>query len=388
MKLLNAVKSIKTEYDTIAKYTAANFNVFEILGVGTKEVRLHSNFLAELLDPKGSHMQGDLFLKTFLEIFEDKIKWEEVPFNVEDAIVQKEYWTGYITEDYLQGGSIDILVRNNKQGIIIENKIYAEDQEKQLLRYYNYGINTFKSENNFKLLYLTLDGSVPAEFSTANTNNFSCISYQYDIIRWLEKCLTVVYDFPLVFALIRQYLNHIKYLTNQSIFKKMGHEIKNLIEADESSFFAAREISNALLEIRRDLFSKISNHFKTYFKRTHNTNQIITSNYVFDIILDMDKADGHYVGLILNKNHKEISDTTVLREVCEITGGTAGNNIYFTWFSLECIPRNLDSYSDVQAYTLLQDEKLNELYIIIDTEISDFINRFKSELKGKNQTIL
>lgn len=168
----------------------------------------------------------------------------------------------------------------------------------------------------------------------------------------------------------------------------MGHEINNLIEADESSFFAAREISNALLEIRRDLFSKISNHFKTYFKRTLNTNQIITSNYVFDIILDMDKADGHYVGLILNKNHKEISDTTVLRELCEITGGTAGNNIYFKWFSLECIPRNLDSYSDEQAYTLLQDEKLNELYIIIDTEISDFINRFKSELKGKNQTIL
>ena len=50
--------------------TAEDFNIFEILGVAHLEVSTHSAFIANLLNPKGSHSQGAKFLKEFLKIIE------------------------------------------------------------------------------------------------------------------------------------------------------------------------------------------------------------------------------------------------------------------------------------------------------------------------------
>ena len=72
--LLSGVSEIKKKYDEIAILTGENFNVFNILGLSTKEVRTHSAFIAELLNPKGSHGQGDTFLKLFVEQQKDKIR--------------------------------------------------------------------------------------------------------------------------------------------------------------------------------------------------------------------------------------------------------------------------------------------------------------------------
>ena len=41
------------------------FNIFSVLRLETKEVRLHSAFLAELLNPEGSHGLGKQFLELF-----------------------------------------------------------------------------------------------------------------------------------------------------------------------------------------------------------------------------------------------------------------------------------------------------------------------------------
>ena len=46
------------------------FNVFNTIGLRTEEVRLHSAFIAELLNPKGSHGLSYHFLQTFLEIID------------------------------------------------------------------------------------------------------------------------------------------------------------------------------------------------------------------------------------------------------------------------------------------------------------------------------
>ncbi|MBR5912584.1 MAG: PD-(D/E)XK nuclease family protein [Bacteroidales bacterium] len=41
------------------------FNVFNTIGLRTEEVRLHSAFIAELLNPKGSHGLSQRFLQAF-----------------------------------------------------------------------------------------------------------------------------------------------------------------------------------------------------------------------------------------------------------------------------------------------------------------------------------
>jgi hypothetical protein len=47
----------------------STFNIFQILRSGHEEVGLHSRFLYELLNPKGSHGMGDIFLRHFAEMF-------------------------------------------------------------------------------------------------------------------------------------------------------------------------------------------------------------------------------------------------------------------------------------------------------------------------------
>lgn len=65
--LLSHISVICRKYEEIAEITGENFNVFKVLGLTTNEVRTHSAFLAELLNPKGSHGCKDVFLKLFVE---------------------------------------------------------------------------------------------------------------------------------------------------------------------------------------------------------------------------------------------------------------------------------------------------------------------------------
>ncbi len=136
------------------------FNIFSILRAETDEVKTHSAFLAELLNPNGTHGQRDLFLKNFLK----KIAPNE-DLITENAEVNIEYSIGPISEDYKSGGRLDILIRLPKSNyiILIENKIDAGDQPYQLLRYNKYAKET---KCKYKLLYLTKDGHDPSETST------------------------------------------------------------------------------------------------------------------------------------------------------------------------------------------------------------------------------
>ena len=182
-KLLNDVKVI-LQQEKIKKEESRirgeQFNVFEILGLQTSEVRLHSAFLAELLSPNGSHGLGDKFLKTFVETIVQRFKQN---FDIETTSTQvtPEYTIGYISDDYQEGGRIDLYLQdNNSHVIIIENKIYAGDQPCQLLRYHNFAEkNKRLPQDNYILLYLTLnDGNMPSEDSIGHSQfEFFCISY-------------------------------------------------------------------------------------------------------------------------------------------------------------------------------------------------------------------
>src|SRR5262245_23532359 len=92
---------------------------------------------------------------------------------------------GYINDDYSSSGRIDIVIDPVfGSPIIVENKIYAGDQENQLFRYRNHYPNAH-------ILYLTLDGSTPAASSIGNMvidNDFHTGSYKKDILKWLEIC--------------------------------------------------------------------------------------------------------------------------------------------------------------------------------------------------------
>jgi len=71
--LLNHVTQISNTYNEYAKLTGENFNIFNILKLGKKETK-HSAFLAELLNPNGSHGQGNVFAIEFIKALNNSIK--------------------------------------------------------------------------------------------------------------------------------------------------------------------------------------------------------------------------------------------------------------------------------------------------------------------------
>jgi len=52
---------------------APNFNVFRLLKFERYEIKLHTRLLRELLNPAGSHGQGNRFLRSFMELIVQKL---------------------------------------------------------------------------------------------------------------------------------------------------------------------------------------------------------------------------------------------------------------------------------------------------------------------------
>ena len=256
--LIVEASAISIQYHKIAEISGENFNIFKILDVTTNERRTHSAFLSELLNPKGSHGQKDIFLKLFCEELEiNEISYENVVVDVEKFI-------GSITTDYTEGGYVDILVRDgDNRAIIIENKINACDQKKQLSRYNNFGK---KKCNGHTLVYLTLDGKDASEDSKnglTDKTDYRRISYKREILKWLENCKEKAVNHPILRETITQYMYLIKNLTSQTMNEEFKKEMVELITAKGVNISASIEIAEVVMEAKKKLLLKFAENIKT-----------------------------------------------------------------------------------------------------------------------------
>lgn len=224
-KLLNEIGKLVVAQNerTKERYSHGElFNVFNILGLESKEVRLHSALLAELLRPNGMSGVGNAFQKAFFAIL-------GLPDNyIVDGRVSVELSIGTITDS--ERGRIDIIMEDGNHAIIIENKIYAQDQPAQLLKYTNFARDNYP--HGYRLLYLTLDGKEASDDS-AQGCPYQCISYKNEISKWLAECARISFDRPLVRETIRQYINLIKQLTNQSMGTLEDNKLVELVASPE-----------------------------------------------------------------------------------------------------------------------------------------------------------
>ena len=313
--LLTQVSTISKKYDEIAEITGENFNIFKILKMETKEVKTHSAFLAELLNPKGSHGQGDVFLKLFIEEVREwensrenisyNKKFELFDFNTSIAKANVEFYIGQTTDT--EGGRIDILIESNPNKIIIENKIHAKDQPFQLLRYKNYG-------ENAPLFYLTLwqwqEPSPNSKESLKEFTDYKRISYENEIYNWLEKCREKAVNHSLLRESITQYIYLIKYLTGKTLYKKMANNLVETIlrtEDNLKSYYEIRKIQEkaieeALLEKLKKELTRFAN--KKGFDEVKNskgylnfTNKFLEKNKLsISFEFEFDKYDSLFFG--------------------------------------------------------------------------------------------
>ena len=95
--------------------TKVDFNLFNLLGIQTDEVR-HSALLAWLLAPKSGHGQGDLFMRVFIEL---------CSLDLADAALDRyTVRTEFAGEESI----VDVMVSAHAQFVIyIENKVLAAE---------------------------------------------------------------------------------------------------------------------------------------------------------------------------------------------------------------------------------------------------------------------
>lgn len=220
LNVLNVHKRYVSTCDNILDKDV--FNVFSVLRVEYKETR-HSAFLAELLNPKGSHKMGDKFLRLFYQ----KLGFDDVT-DFSGTVVSREFATG--------NGYIDIYIKaeNPANSIIIENKIYADDQNGQLARYHTF-------DSLARLVYLTLDGHFASEqslfYAKANCqlteDDYYRISYKDFIIDWIEQCHALVTNNSYVKETLGQYIDLVKKITEHTLNQDEKMEIAKEVVKDK-----------------------------------------------------------------------------------------------------------------------------------------------------------
>lgn len=278
------------------------FNIFSILNLSSKEVRLHSSFIAELINPKGTHG----FQMKFLELFILELK-KHIPVDKINTIdlkkiqTKSEKYIGQINKDKTRGGRIDIHLEDNRNNrIIIENKIFAGDEENQLLRYYNY-------DKNALLLYLTLNGDSANIWSTKGElikdKDYFCLSYREFIVKWLRECILHSSNIPKVSETINQYLQILITFTQPQIDTPMSTEITKLISQNKDFYNSIDEIAASYHSFRQSIFDTFWKQLEN--KRPNDTTICKMQNGLECKYFIDEDGDGFYYGFYLSKNNEK-----------------------------------------------------------------------------------
>lgn len=250
-----------------------DFNYIELLKGYSDEVA-NSKIIAELLNPIGTHYQKNLFLKLFFEV----ISLKNIKLN------SWEVYTEYSTDENRR---IDILLKHQEEGyIIIENKIYADDQHLQVRDYIKNFIKN--DEKPIRLFYLTPSKDKPSEYSLGSykiSNNaiydndkkvadYKYISYD-DILRWMELSRKEVENICSLKEALSQYIKIVKKIIKKEedsmnlkdflMMKEHKTHLANLIENQDEFIKSADEECKKIIE--EENLPSILNDIKKEFRR-------------------------------------------------------------------------------------------------------------------------
>ena len=187
------IKPILGISQALRKQEMPDFNVFNMLGIARREV-VATAMWKDLLDPKGSHEQGDLFLRPFLELLDNKLKYMGEDYYAYATLPIDSWATS--AEEFVRkvqtkdkDGRVDVYLKNvnNYSAVAIEYKIDADDQERQVSRYYDHlKKQKFKK---FHVVYITPTGAMPSQFSLGEMDERKvvCMSIQYELVPMLNE---------------------------------------------------------------------------------------------------------------------------------------------------------------------------------------------------------
>ena len=213
------------------------FNVFTVLRSASDEVNLHSRFLHAVLD----HKDPASGRRENLEAFVEGVA-KAPDFSLENASVERE------------SGGIDLLISSGRGAIVIENKIWAGDQERQLERYRDELVERGYGPGAIRLLYLTPFGDKPSEQSAGRipVEAIQLVSYREDLGEWLTGCQRRAFDDPGLREAIAQYRGLIMTMTNSGYEAERMSELKELLLRGDNVVVAS-QIAKSLVDAETEL---------------------------------------------------------------------------------------------------------------------------------------
>ena len=255
MKQFTLLQHVKAIAPLLKKET--KYNVLTTLLQPHDEVRLHSRMLASLLDPcqGANHNCQEHLLASFLpwileastqpstgrHAHHDSHATHIINFPLQGAHIERE------------SENIDLLIINPSASaaIIIENKILAGDQPRQIERYHE--IVSARGIKDITIIYLSLDGHPPSKQSCGKVSNVVCMSYSAHILPWLRESLAIVAENPPLRESILQYIDVLESITSTQPISRMSQELHKLFNSDPEALSAAGKIAAAYKDYAAEL---------------------------------------------------------------------------------------------------------------------------------------
>lgn len=430
--LLERFREFTIDIEARKKRGQNDFNPLLCVQKLDDEANMHSGFLYALLNPCGEHYQDDLFLKLFLDSISLK-KWFGDTNNAE---VYKEY------------KNIDIYITNNNKHIIIENKIWARDQDRQIERYIeaiakeqslesslessdidsnddmkSSEIESSESETkqvnkayeNIAVLYLTPDAKDPTQQSLGkweiqgdyliNENNqvrYKAISYNNEMIDWLDSALNEAGGIRNLRMAIECYTDVVKRLTGQkentmdlqAFFNKKGNE--QFLEIALELVARRDEVLKAHFSvIKREIERDIENKYEEY-KATSDDDCLYIWHKNFDeaelkfyiCVLYDEKKHKVWLGACLDAEEYDMEQTSAilqqLKEVLSIDDNDFHKDIFNPNKQIY-ITLAQERNVDVVDFT---QEKFINFFESVRKQIDEFNQKIKDDLaKGQDSKL-
>lgn len=378
------------------------FNIFSILGIQRKEVETHSFLLYDLINPNGSHYQGDLYLRIFLkEILKEKddFKIYNLLDNAKNIKVDRET---FISGKGIKNGFIDFTIEIDKYYIAIEMKIDSKENGNQLDNYKTFLESIPNKEK--RLYYLTLfgDEADKSKIEEDEKNGYIRISFLQDISNFIEKSIEESKNLPIIRESLIQYQATIKNITNQTT-KDIQVKAVQIIDSPETAR-AAIELSKSLayawakreVVFWKKLYTKLDNYLKdkkgwdiSYYNGFDNELSedwiveklnkydfrglyIEKNNCSFEIFLYNGGSKKH------NSGRFEYHISNKYKKILSFTKPNAGNGTYWKESKYKY---NFSKDTENQIYDIFDNKELNNIVKKIFEESVGYIDTIiKSEL--------
>lgn len=345
--LSNEIRNIRIEYQFDSDL---GFNFFTSISDFYYRENFHSDILKNILDPRTQVIGDKKYLDEFLELLRKANNKIEIPSFNSKTRVEREKGN--------KKGYVDLLIYDDENAIIIENKINnAPDTENQLGKYVKY-VKEEMDLNVVAIVYLILTpGKYPnlnydddyIEYvseikekliilSAINTKNQMDLSHDYFKTneKEIENATSKVY--------FKEYMRLLKYLGGRIMTRELEKEMVKELFLDIERIKTIKEMVNVwenrsslLSELIMDLIITKNNYFK------HNVlyNNEILKKIDNDVSIGIGYDDGAkdfplYYGFVNNGKNSEKLEKILQNNFFDYNSKVEiKSNQYWIWRSLE-----------------------------------------------------